>query len=623
MRKERKEKILIRYDNADETLFVLLLLLLLILLLFTTLGVIDCSAQQFAFFPGPSRSRSSSSSSTSSQSQWHTVANSSVLLSSSLRTPRDIKKVIHFIGGAFVGASPQLSYRLFLEKLSEMSGDCIIIATPYNLQFDQLRCADDAQFQYDLAMRQLSFGQESSLPKKWLAPLGRRSSSKSKSGKSKGNSTTQYDTTTTTNNSNKDYIESVREEELPMDWLQRVPTYGIGHSLGSLLHLFIGARYIHSNTNTNKTTTTFINDNNSNSNYNTYNRQGNVLLSFNNKSASDAVPVFSSPIFAPFTQSAAGSIESFLNQSIVQVPLQMVSETIRNTNSNSNNNNNDSNNENGIDIDNVIKQALPLIEQVSPLLSEVREKSGNLEFIPTPVEAKRLIGKYYGIQNNLLIKFQDDSIDETPELAELLLKREQKKKTSNNNNSNDANTSQLDLSLKILSGDHVRPLKQTIALPEELLTNNNNMNDNSNNNSMMLQVPDEIVTAAETGTEILNSLVSIADEVMGVDNTSNNTNNNNTSLSGFNSLLTAPLRDIASISSEVSSSLRSTRNNSNYSTVDNENSNSNNTGTSTTTNANASANTNSSGFGSGFVDLNAENEKDIEELVKVIVDWMN
>jgi len=35
--------------------------------------------------------------------------------------PRNTRatSVIHFIGGIFVGAAPQLTYRLFLERLSE------------------------------------------------------------------------------------------------------------------------------------------------------------------------------------------------------------------------------------------------------------------------------------------------------------------------------------------------------------------------------------------------------------------------------------------------------------------------------------------------------------------------
>lgn len=63
--------------------------------------------------------------------------------------------VVHFCGGAFVGASPQLTYRLFLETLSAKTG-CVIVATPYVTSFDHLRVADEAQFTFDRASRALA-----------------------------------------------------------------------------------------------------------------------------------------------------------------------------------------------------------------------------------------------------------------------------------------------------------------------------------------------------------------------------------------------------------------------------------------------------------------------------------
>ena len=62
--------------------------------------------------------------------------------------------VCHFIGGAFVGASPQLTYRVFLEKLAARSS-CVVVATPYELSFDHLRVVDDCQFKFDRAFAKL------------------------------------------------------------------------------------------------------------------------------------------------------------------------------------------------------------------------------------------------------------------------------------------------------------------------------------------------------------------------------------------------------------------------------------------------------------------------------------
>ena len=50
------------------------------------------------------------------------------------------RALIHFIGGAIVGAAPDLSYRYMLEKLSEYG--FLIVATPYQLSFDYISTCD-------------------------------------------------------------------------------------------------------------------------------------------------------------------------------------------------------------------------------------------------------------------------------------------------------------------------------------------------------------------------------------------------------------------------------------------------------------------------------------------------
>lgn len=58
--------------------------------------------------------------------------------SSSDDTPR---AVLHFLGGALVGASPHITYRYLLERLAEKG--FLIIATPYQLSFDHLQSCDE------------------------------------------------------------------------------------------------------------------------------------------------------------------------------------------------------------------------------------------------------------------------------------------------------------------------------------------------------------------------------------------------------------------------------------------------------------------------------------------------
>lgn len=52
-------------------------------------------------------------------------------------TPRAL---LHFLGGAIVGAVPHVSYRYILERLAEKG--FLVVATPYNLSFDHLDTCD-------------------------------------------------------------------------------------------------------------------------------------------------------------------------------------------------------------------------------------------------------------------------------------------------------------------------------------------------------------------------------------------------------------------------------------------------------------------------------------------------
>jgi hypothetical protein len=100
-----------------------------------------------------------------------------------------------------------------------------------------------------------------------------------------------------------------------------LPIYGIGHSMGCKLHLLIGSLF-------------------------SVERSGNILISFNNFSARNAVP---------------------------------------------------------------------LVEQFSPVFA--------VEFTPSPLETNQLIAKKYQIRRNLLVKFTNDTIDQTTVLTDVLQTR--------------------------------------------------------------------------------------------------------------------------------------------------------------------------------------------------------
>ena len=71
--------------------------------------------------------------------------------SSSMSPPR---AVIHFLGGAFLGAAPQLTYRYLLERLS--SRGYLVVATPYQLSFDHLTTCDEIISKFELVAPSLA-----------------------------------------------------------------------------------------------------------------------------------------------------------------------------------------------------------------------------------------------------------------------------------------------------------------------------------------------------------------------------------------------------------------------------------------------------------------------------------
>ncbi|CAL5027674.1 unnamed protein product [Urochloa decumbens] len=249
--------------------------------------------------------------------------------------------VVHFVGGIFVGAAPQITYRFFLEQLADRGA--LVIATPYASGFDHFFIADEVQFKFDRCLRNLD--------------------------------------------------EPVND----------LPTFGVGHSLGSVIHMLIGSRYA-------------------------VQRSGNVLMSFNNKEASSAIPLFS-PVIVPMAQSFGPILSQLTSYPTIRFGAETAIKQLENLSPP------------------VVKQLLPLLQQLPPLYMDLVK--GREDFIPKPEETRRLIKSYYGISRNLLIKFKDDQIDETSILAQVL-------------SSEAAISSLLDMSIRSLPGDHGLPLQQVL-----------------------------------------------------------------------------------------------------------------------------------------------------------------
>ncbi|KAI3467857.1 hypothetical protein Pfo_024520 [Paulownia fortunei] len=252
-----------------------------------------------------------------------------------------LTSIVHFVGGIFVGAAPQLTYRLFLERLADKG--ILVIATPYASGFDHFLIADEVQFKFERCLR---------------------------------------------------YLQETVED---------IPTFGIGHSLGSVVHLLIGSRYA-------------------------VQRSGNILMAFNNKEASLAIPLFS-PVLVPMAQSIGPFLSQIASSPTIRLGAEMTRKQFENLGPS------------------ILKQVLPLVEQLPPLYMDLAK--GRENFSPKPEETRRLIRSYYGISRNLLIKFKDDTIDETSTLAQVL-------------SSESAISSMLDMSIRLLPGDHGLPLQQVL-----------------------------------------------------------------------------------------------------------------------------------------------------------------
>lgn len=65
-----------------------------------------------------------------------------------------------------------------------------------------------------------------------------------------------------------------------------------------------------------------------------------------------------------------------------------------------------------------MRQVLPLLEQLAPLYLDAA--AGKAEFLPTPEETRMLVRTYYGVSRNMLLRFKDDSLDDTNNLVQLL-----------------------------------------------------------------------------------------------------------------------------------------------------------------------------------------------------------
>jgi hypothetical protein len=260
--------------------------------------------------------------------QWEQLCGSFVLRPPPSEPPR---AVLHFLGGAFVGAAPHVTYPRLLSLLAE-SG-FVVVATPYELDFDYLKLCDQVLDSFDNAHAALR---------------------------------TEYGA---------------------------LPVVGVGHSCGALLHVLLCSLFVDESQRASPPPV------------------ANVLISFNNKRASNAIPLFGSivspaassllqlehaPLLAPWLQALASARER-LDE--VAAPAGSAAPLTR-------------------DLAALASQLLPMLDQILPVLRQI--DAGQTEFEPAPDHTHSAASQLYRAARTLVLRFDDDGLDESLLLPPLL-----------------------------------------------------------------------------------------------------------------------------------------------------------------------------------------------------------
>lgn len=391
------------------------------------------------------------------EGRWESIHGNYILRPPISSNDGQPKALIHFLGGAFVGASPHLAYRYVLEKLSERG--YVIVATPYKLTFDHLATCDEIISRFERCAPGLArmYG--------------------------------------------------------------AVPVVGLGHSCGSLLQVLISALFPDTP------------------------RAANILISYNNKPISDAVPFFSevvTPLAATLANPQNATViedsdegqawnppsvvdtlnlglklakastegdrlpsDQLLNEVVTTFlppSARIIPETTGTVSLPTNVRDSlqklvqptaDALDDSGVLP--TFSQLLEVADQVPSLLQEVAD--GVEDFIPSPASTASVAKKAYRARSTLLVKFENDSIDETEELETLLNEAERIMRMKKPMIS-------MGVDLRTLKGNHATPILapplQLASRAEEIL------GPNDAKERLLYKEADDIV---ETVVEWLEGLV--------------------------------------------------------------------------------------------------------------------
>ncbi|CAK9143703.1 unnamed protein product [Ilex paraguariensis] len=244
------------------------------------------------------------------------------------------RAIIKFLGGAFVGAVPEVTYSYLLGLLANEG--YLIISVPYNVTFDHTQATREVYGRFHACLNEIL---ASGLP----------------------------------------------DASLTAAELVDLPYYSVGHSNGALLQVLTGSNFCEKIP------------------------KANAIISYNNRPASEAVPYFeqlgplvsqmmpiveASPVYS-MARSASGDAWNVLRDTAgAMVP----------------------------DYDpEAVVSLTKFVDQLPSVFNQLAQ--GISEFKPTPSENLDCFRKSYNIQQTLLVKFNNDAIDETDLLEETLKPR--------------------------------------------------------------------------------------------------------------------------------------------------------------------------------------------------------
>ncbi|PKA49567.1 hypothetical protein AXF42_Ash004107 [Apostasia shenzhenica] len=284
--------------------------------------------------------------------------------------------VVKFLGGAFVGAAPELTYSLLMELLAKEG--FLIVSVPYGVTFDHSAAAREVHERFHSCMN-------------YLLSLG------------------------------------VPQSGITGSELHGLPFYSVGHSNGALLQMLVGSFFSEKIP------------------------KANVVISFCNKPASQAVPYFEQ--IGPIARQLMPLVEASPAYSMAQIALGLPlisfvfaleflgdawkalvhsAETSLQ------------------DLDQEIFTSLTkFVDQLPSVFGQVTQ--GTSEFSPTPMENREFFKKAYSVPHTLLVKFKIDGIDES-EILEKVLKPRAKSIGGN-------------VEKVVLSGNHLTPCIQDLKWP--------------------------------------------------------------------------------------------------------------------------------------------------------------